>query len=223
MKLAKILVVGLCAVILAAEDNPILARIDSAAASFRGMTAKIRKISYTAIIKEKTEESGVIALRSPKAKQVTALMNFDKPDKKSIAFRDKRAQIYLPNINTVQEYDLGKYDDLLTQGLLIGFGTPIKELKKNYDIKVAGEDMVEGKKASRLDLLPTQQTLKQHLTRIELWIDPNTGLPIQQKLYQPSGDYTQIIYSDLKLEPRLTDDQVRLSLPANVKKEYPQK
>ena len=197
--------------------------MDSAATFFRGMTAKIRMISYTAIIKETTEESGTITLRSPKPRTVVALIDFEKPDKKSFSFRDKKAQIYLPKINTVQEYDLGKYDSLLTQGLLIGFGTSSKDLQKNYTISGGTDETIEGLKTSKLELVPTAETIRQHITRIELWVGTDTGLPVQEKLYRKSGDYTHIVYSDMKLQSNLTDEQVKLKLPGNVKKEYPQK
>jgi outer membrane lipoprotein-sorting protein len=201
----------------------VLARMDAAAASFRGMTAKVVKTSFTAIIKDTIEESGTMTLRSPKARQVHALIQFEKPDRRSIAFRDKRAQIYLPKINTVQEYDLGKYNDLLTQGLLIGFATPAREIRKGYSVAYTGEATVGGSKCWRLELLPRIESVKQHISKIELWIDQDSGQPVQQKLHQSSGDYTQIQYSGMKLEPNLTDAQVQLALPPNVKREYPQK
>jgi len=206
-----------------ATADAVLARMDSAATSFRGMTAKIRMISYTAIIKETTEESGTITLRSPKPRTVVALIDFEKPDKKSFSFRDKKAQIYLPAINTLQEYDLGKYDSLLTQGLLIGFSTSSKDLQKNYTVSGGTDETIEGLKTSKIELVPTAETIRQHITRIELWVGTDTGLPVQEKLYRKSGDYTQIVYSDMKLQSNLTDEQVKLKLPSNVKKEYPQK
>jgi len=207
----------------AATVDSVLNRMDEAGQTFRGMTAGIRKISYTAIIKESTEESGKITLRCPKPRQVHALIQFDKPDPKSIAFRDKKAQIYLPKINTVQEWDMGKYDSLLTQGLLIGFATPSRDIRKNYSVLLDKDETVAGIKCHRLQLVPTVESIRQHFAKIELWISESEGLPVQQKLFQASGDYTQIIYSGMKLEPGLTDQQVRLVLPPNVKKEYPQK
>lgn len=207
----------------AATTDAVLARMDAAAATFKGMTANIRMVSYTSIIKETTEEVGKISLRSPKQRTVTALIEFEKPDNKSYAFRDKKAQIYLPKINTVQEYDFGKYDSLLTQGLLIGFGTSSKDLQKNYTISGGTEETIGGQKTVKIELVPTTETIRQHVTRMELWIGAESGLPVQEKLYQKSGDYTQIVYSDMKLQPNLTDEQVKLKLPANVKKEYPQK
>lgn len=221
----KILTLSLAAALVApaATVDSVLNRMDEAGQSFRGMTAGIRKISYTAIIKESAEESGKITLRCPKPRQVHALIQFDKPDPKAIAFRDKKAQIYLPKVNIVQEWDMGKYDSLLTQGLLIGFATPSRDIRKNYAVLLEKDEAIGGKPCHRLQLVPTVESIRQHFAKIELWIGESDGLPVQQKLFQASGDYTQIIYSGMKLEPGLTDQQVRLVLPPNVKREYPQK
>ncbi len=205
-----------------ATTDQVLARMDAAGASFRGMSAKLRKISHTAIIRESQEESGSILLQKQK-KSVLARIDFEKPDVRSIQFRDRKVQIYLPKLNVVQEYDLGRYDSLLSQGLLIGFATPSPELRKNYRVRLMGEEPIGGQAAYRLELEPTTASIKQHFTKIELWIGSAEGLPLQQRLFQPSGDYTQIIYSDMKLEPNLSDERLRLKLPSNVKREYPQK
>lgn len=197
--------------------------MDEAGTAFRGMTAKMRKLSYTAIIKETLEESGKITLRCPKPRQVQALIDFDKPDLKSFLFRDKKVQIFMPKLNTVQEWDLGKFDSLLTQGLLIGFATPSKEIRKNYSILLVGEETVVGRKTFKLELVPTVESIRQHFTKIDLWIAISDGLPVQQRLIQASGDYTQIIYSDMQLQAVPSDQQVSLKLPPNVKREYPQK
>lgn len=203
--------------------DEVLKRLDGAARTFRGMKATFAKKSYTAIIKETTAESGRITLRSPKPRQVTALIEIQKPEVRSIAMRDKKVQIFYPKINTVQEIDIGKYDSLLTQGLLIGFGTSASDLKKSYGIQYKGEEAIDGQRAFKLELLPRVESIKQHLSRIELWISESTNAPVQQRLHQSSGDYTQIQYSGMQLMSNLTEESVTLSLPKNVKREYPQK
>jgi outer membrane lipoprotein-sorting protein len=221
-RLSLFLVLSTAALPAATVDS-VLARMDEAGTAFRGMTAKMRKLSYTAIIKETLEESGKITLRCPKPRQVQALIDFDKPDLKSFLFRDKKVQIFMPKLNTVQEWDLGKFDSLLTQGLLIGFATPSKEIRKNYSVLLVGEETVVGRKTFKLELVPTVESIRQHFTKIDLWIAISDGLPVQQRLIQASGDYTQIIYSDMQLQAVPSDQQVSLKLPPNVKREYPQK
>ena len=223
MRLLTLLLFLVPAALPAATIDAVLSRMDEAGLAFRGMTAKMRKLSHTAIIKETLEESGKITLRCPKPRQVQALIDFDKPDLKSFLFRDKKVQIFMPKLNTVQEWELGKFDSLMTQGLLIGFATPSREIRKNYAVVLAGEETSAGRKTYKLELVPTLESIRQHISKIDLWISVADGLPVQQRLIQESGDYTQIIYTDMQLQASLTDQQVALKLPANVKREYPQK
>jgi len=49
------------------------------------------------------------------------------------------------------------------------------------------------------------------------------GYPIQQKFYEPAGDYMVFTYSEMKINPELADSALKLHLPKSVKREYPQK
>jgi outer membrane lipoprotein-sorting protein len=126
-------------------------------------------------------------------------------------------------MNTVQVYDVGKSRSLVDQFVLLGFGTSGKELAKNYTVNATGEDIVKGRNTTRLELVPRSAKVKEQITKVELWIPLDAGHPVQQKFYQPGGDYYLVTYSDVQLNPNLPDDAFRLKLPANVKREYPQK
>ena len=199
------------------------ARIDQSATTFRGMTAKLRRISYTAVIKDTSEEQGSIAIKAAKPKEMQVRVDFTSPDVKSWAFRGRKAELFIPKINTVQEYDLGKHGKLLDQFLLLGFGTLVKDLQKSYNIKLAGEESLGGVKTSKLELIPKSEEARAHLQKVEIWFPLSAGNPIQQKFYLGSGDYMLVTYQDTKIDPNLPDSAVRLALPANVKREYPQK
>lgn len=212
-----------CANLSAETLNDVFARMDAAAASFRGVTAKVRKISYTAVIKDSSEEKGNMVIRRAKAKETQLRMDLTSPDAKTWVFRGKKAELYLPKINTVQEYDLGKYSKLLDQFLLLGFGSTSADLQKAYRIQMGGEDVLEGQKTSRIQLTPLSAEAQQHLRRVEIWIPLSGGLPIQQKFFQSSGDYVLVSYADVKVEPNLPESAAQLNLPKTVKREYPQK
>ncbi len=201
----------------------VLARMDDAAKSFQSLTGKVQKITYTAVIKDKSVESGSVLLKRAKPRDLRMLIQFTEPDEKSVAFQGRKAQIYYPKIQTVQEYDLGKHRNLVDQFLLLGFGTPGSELSRSYSIKMLGEEKVAGQTAARMLLVPKSEQAREHLKEVELWVADATGQPVQQKFVQPSGDYTQITYQEIKLNPNLKDDELKLKLPKGVKKEYPQK
>lgn len=210
----------------AAAADPLeeaLARLDRAAAGFRGMTAQIRKISYTALVKETSEESGRIVLYRPRPKDLRMLVEFDQPSPRAVAFQNNKIQLYYPKLQTVQEYDLGKQGGLVDQFLLLGFGTPVRDLRRAYSIRYAGEDKVDGTAADKLELTPLSEEALRHVKTVELWVSRADGMVIRQKVNQPSRDYVLVAYSSIQVNPPLTPAQVRLNLPKGVKKETPQR
>jgi outer membrane lipoprotein-sorting protein len=58
---------------------------------------------------------------------------------------------------------------------------------------------------------------------MEIWMAEDGSLPVQQKVVLPSGNYTMFTYSNIKYNPPLTDEDLSLKLPKNVKREYPQR
>ena len=195
--------------------------MDQSAATFRALSASVLRVHHTDVIKEDDEESGVMLMkRNGKGTQV--LVDISRPDPKRVSFNDSRVEMYYPKINTVQEWDFSKQRALVDQFLLLGFGTPGRELPKNYVVRVMGEEMVAGQKTARIELLPKSARFKENFEKIELWI-AEAGYPVRQKLFQPGGDYYLVTYSDLKWNPSLGDDALRLNAPKNAAREYPQK
>ncbi|MEP7365527.1 MAG: outer membrane lipoprotein carrier protein LolA [Acidobacteriota bacterium] len=207
----------------AAAQSPsaVLARLDSTSAGFKSATANIERITHTAIINESLTETGSLRMLRNKG-AVQLYLEFTKPDAKTYAFRDRKAEVYFPKIQTVQEYDVGKQKGLVEQFILLGFGTSGKELSKNYDVKFIAEETVGTQKASRLELTPKSAKTREYFTKVELWINAE-GRTVRQKFYQPSGDTTAVTYSNLVWNPPLTPDALSLTLPAGVKREYPQR
>jgi outer membrane lipoprotein-sorting protein len=221
--LIAILAVTAAALPAAESLGAVQARMDKSAAEFTSLTARVKKIGYVAVIKESSTETGTFMIKRLKAGDVRVRMEIEKPDQRSLTLSRKKYEVFLPKINTVQEYDLGQYGKLVDQFMLLGFGTPVKEISKGYDMAVTGTDTIDGRQATRVELRPKAAGVKEHLKLVEMWIPLNDGNPIQQKFLQPSGDYTQSTYTDVKVNPLLKDADVQLTLPKNVKREKPQK
>jgi outer membrane lipoprotein-sorting protein len=201
-----------------------LAKMDQAAATFKDLSADLSRTHHTAVIGENTVDSGTIYIRRPKAHELLMRFDIQKPDAKQVSLDTRRAQIYYPKTQTVQIYDIGKYKRLADQLLLLGFGTTSKELEAAYTVAPGGPELLNDQKMTRIDLTPKSN--ETHLTKVELWISDTTGLPLQQKLYWPGpngGDYDLATYSHMRINTNLSDSAVKLNLPSNVKREYPQK
>jgi outer membrane lipoprotein-sorting protein len=200
-----------------------LARMDEAAAKFKGLQADVQKVSHTAVINEDSADTGTIAVKRPNAHDIRVLINFQSPNPKQVMIAGIKVGFYYPGINTVQEFDLGKSRTLVEQFMLLGFGSNSRDLKSAYSIRLGGPETVAGQKATRIELIPKSQDVLAHLKRVDLWISDAMGIAVQQKLYETGGDYLLATYTNIKLRPNLPDSAVRLDLPKSVKREYPQK
>jgi outer membrane lipoprotein-sorting protein len=63
----------------------------------------------------------------------------------------------------------------------------------------------------------------QQFPKIELWISVDKGYPVQEKFYQTGGDYQALVFTDVVINPALSDSSYKLTLPKGVKREYPGK
>ena len=201
----------------------VLGAMDRSAAGFRGMSADMKRVSHTAVINEDNVDKGSMLLKRSNARDMRMLVDLTEPDPKTVAMSGKKLEIYYPKMKTVQEYDLGKHRAMLDQFFLIGFGTSGKELAQSYNIRLLGTETVGGQKAAHLELIPKSKEVLQHLKRLELWVSESSGYPVQQKFFLPANDYMLVTYSNLKANPDISDNALKLNLPKGVKREYPQK
>ena len=217
----------LTSALAAATANPesletILARMDRAAASFKDMSADVRWLQHTAAINQDAVDTGTILLKRSKH-DIRMKVEFTAPDRKSVALQGHKLEIYYPNTNTVEEYDTGKYREMLDQFLLIGFGTSGKELAAAYTMKVLGNETVVDQPTTRLELIPKSAEMLKNLKKLEMWIADTNVYPVQQKFYLLGGDYRLVTYTNVKVNTGLRDADLALKLPKDIKRVTPQK
>jgi outer membrane lipoprotein-sorting protein len=201
-----------------------LSRMDALSKGFRGVSADVKKISFTNFIKETDEESGRISFYRLSPQDMRVLIEFTKPEDRAVAFAKGKVQMYYPKIKTVQEYNLGKDARLVDQYLLLGFGSSGSDLRKNYSIKYVEVATIDGGKADHLFLEPKAGEAREQVRSIDLWITQPGGYPIRMKVLKPSRDSIEVQYSNVKINPSsVSEASVRLKLPKGVKKETPQK
>jgi len=195
----------------------VLALLDQTGPAFRDMTATLVRTDYTPVLNETEVQRGVVRLKRTGPREIRMLVEFKEPDPQVIAFERNEAQKYYPKLQLVEIYDLGKYRSLKDQFLLLGFGVTGKELQKNYEVRVAGAEQVAGQQTTRLELIPRSKDAQEVLKKAELWIT-SAGYPAQQRIYTTSVEYT-FTYSDVRLNTGLTDADLKIRLPGNVKRQ----
>src|SRR5665213_3335804 len=218
----KIFLLALCIFVSgsgarAQSVDDILARMDQAAPNFHAMSADVQMLTFTAILSDKTIETGTLKMQRLKGSDVRAVIDFSgQTDARVIAFLGKIVKIYYPKLHEYQDYEVGKNSDVLNQFLLLGFGSSGKELAQSYTITSEGPEKVAGADTTKLLLVPKDAKVQEHLTKIEMWIPANAPYPVQQQFYEPSGNYRTVTYSSIKLNPSI-HGVLELKLPPGVK------
>src|SRR6476659_4158377 len=72
----------------------VLAKMDSAAPKFSGMSADLEKVDYTKVIDDKSIESGSILVRRPKPHDLQVKIEIVKPDQRFITLSGQKAELY---------------------------------------------------------------------------------------------------------------------------------
>jgi outer membrane lipoprotein-sorting protein len=219
-KLLPVLCLSIYAMAAKAQSvDAILGRMDQAAPHFHAMSADVQMTTYTAIIGDKTVENGTLKMQRLKSGDVRAIIDFSgQTDAREIAFLGRIIRIYYPNLNSYQDYDVGKNTDVLNQFLLLGFGSSGKDLARSYAITAQGSEKVAGQDTTKLLLVPNDPKVKDRLSKIEMWILNDAAYPIQQQFFEPSGNYRIVTYTNVKIDPSMKGT-LELKLPSSAKKQ----
>ncbi|MGD0693781.1 MAG: outer membrane lipoprotein-sorting protein [Terriglobia bacterium] len=196
----------------------ILERMNDSAKRLKTVSADLEYTKVTVVVDDKSTEYGELFFQTGKNESI--LINFHKPDPKAILFlfKQKRAEIYLPKSNQIQEYDFEKHSGLVEQFLLLGFGTEIGELRKHYGIKMIGEEVLDGDTTAVLELTPLREDIASQLTKVQLWVSEESWIPTQQKFFESDGDYLITRYTAVKVNRELPSSTFRISAPKDAKR-----
>jgi outer membrane lipoprotein-sorting protein len=197
----------------------VLKQMDAQASGFQSLTADLERTKVTVVVNDKSTQSGQIFVRGDGKMRI----ELTQPDPQTILRDGDNFYIYNPKIHRVEEYNLGKKKALVDQFLLLGFGTSGSSLKESYAISLAGEESLDNHKVIRLDLLPKTDDVRKQLSKIQLWLDETTWLPVQQQFFETgSGDYFIIRYHNIKRNVRIPDNDFKPHWPHGTTRIQPQ-
>jgi outer membrane lipoprotein-sorting protein len=175
----------------------VLSRMNEAAKHLKTLSASLEYTTVTVLVNDKSTETGQLFYR--KSKGAEFRIDFEKPESKTILLKKNKAEIYLPKINQIQEYNLEQRSELIQQFLLLGFGSETGELRKSYDLKFLSEEDMDGDTTALLELIPRKSNIAAQLTKIQVWISEESWLPVQQKFFESGGDYLVARYTAVKV------------------------
>jgi len=197
----------------------VLKQLDAEAADFHSLTADLERTKVTVVVNDKSTESGQILVRRDNKMRI----ELTQPDPRTILRDGDSFYIYNPKIHRVEQYNLGKKKSVVDQFLLLGFGTSGSSLKESYEITLRGEETLDSRKVILLELLPKTEDVLKQLSKIQLWLDESTWMPVQQQFFETgSGDYFIIRFRNINRNPRIPDSEFKPHWPRGTSKVEPQ-
>jgi len=191
----------------------VLGMMDKSAQDFHTLTADLEHTKYTAVVKDTSTETGHIFVRRDEKMRI----EITKPDPRTILREGDNLFMYNPKINRVEEYNLGKNRQMVDQYVLLGFGTKGENIKKGYLVSIVGEEDFDSKKTVVLELTPKSDAIRNQISKIQMWVDEASWLPIQQKFFEAgSGDYFLFHYTNEMKNLKVGDGQFKQDWPKGV-------
>jgi outer membrane lipoprotein-sorting protein len=190
-----------------------LARMDQAAAHFKGLSANVEYVQHMQAIHEDDAQTGTILVKRAKPKEVHVRISIEKPEPKTAVVDGKKVEAYYPRSGQRETASLDRQSSLVGMILMLGFGGTSKELQTAYVVTLGGVETVAGESATRLELIPKSKEMLEQWKKIDLWISDKSGYAVQQKFYERGNDYLLITYTNVQPKPDIADSAFHLDVP----------
>ena len=111
---------------------------------------------------------------------------------------------------------------MVDQYVLLGFGTKPDAIRKSYEVAVKGEEELDQRKTVLLELTPKSESVARQISKIHMWVDEASWLPVQQKFFEAaSGDYFLFHYTNEMKNLKIPDGRFKQDWPKNVTRVKP--
>lgn len=130
------------------------------------------------------------------------------PEARVLLTTSSKVSDYDPTRALVEEYALRKHPDRLEPFVRLGFTDAGKGLRDDYVLTLIGEEQIGQQRALGLELTPTRNDIREKVSRIRLWIDEASWMPVRLIIeHVTTGEELTVSFSgmarNLKLNPDL--------------------
>jgi outer membrane lipoprotein-sorting protein len=197
-----------------AELGQALAKMESVGKTFRSFSAAFTQKKFTAVLKEfDIPETGEFLYSRAKDGSALLRQEVKLPAPRILTIKGGVATIYQPGVKQAQVVSLGKNKDK-AEYLALGLGQSPGRLRESFVLKYQGTEAIAGAPCWVLALAPRSAAAAAYFSSISLWIKKSNGVPIQQKLQEPNGDYLLVSFSAEKLNAPIPESRFEQRLPA---------
>jgi len=190
--------------------DEVLRQMDVASQKFKSAEANFRWDNYERAVKETTTQTGTILFK----KQGSSIQMGAKivtPAHSLIEYKNGVLRLYDPVSNHETTIDTAKNKAQVESFLTVGFGGSGQDLAKAWTISDLGDEVVDGVKTAKLDLVSKDPSVRANFTHMTIWVDPVRGIQLKQSLYLPSENYRTAGYTDIKYNQKVDEKPYQIN------------
>jgi outer membrane lipoprotein-sorting protein len=227
-----------CALVALAQGLPVIAATPatapsatSAPAASPAFLAQLRQINAKGLaIKDLraafVQEKHSALLRKPLvsrghvlAKGDTSLWQTDAPEPTVMTCNPRQLRLYYPDRHVVEEYPIASRLGMLAASPLPSLDVILQNFTVSPDsgdgLAAPSDSASSGLVAVRMT--PATDDVRRYVDHARVLLDPQRGLVLVFEMVDPDGEQTVIRFSNVQTDTGLTDADVQLHLPGDVK------
>ncbi len=193
---------------LGAACAALLDKVDAAGRDLKTVHARFDYELNQTLFEDIKRREGVLAFEAPNRLR----FEFTGREKEAFIFDGRTLYHRQDAVEQMHEWEVRRADEPPVESFELGktpfpmpFGQKKEAVLKHFDVKlgpaVKGTD---GKERPALVLAPKKGTqLVETYTRITLWFDPETYLPVQARLWDTSENITTIAFHDIRTNAKV--------------------
>jgi outer membrane lipoprotein-sorting protein len=193
--------------------DQVFSKMDEVQKTFRSVAADIERTHVTVLVNDKDVSVGKFYYMR-RGKEPRLKLELLRPMVQYLLIEKGKLQLYTPKLKQVQEASIIGHQDKVELFMSLGFGQSSEELKSNFDVTLMGDEMIDGRKTSVLELKPKNSGIP--FKSVRLWMDQEKWVSAQIRETESSGDYGIFKFSNVKTNAGISDSVFDLKMPKDV-------
>jgi len=172
------------------------------------LEAEFSQTKESALLVESERAHGVFSFAAPDKVRWEYLT----PDPISLVIADRMMTTWYRDLRQVERAEVGAHSDRVLRYL--GAGTSLDSLLEYFSVSLAVP--TPDSESLHLSLEPRFKRVAKRLRGLDLWLDPDTYMPMRLRYVEGDGDVTEYSFTSVKLNEALPAERFELELPLDV-------
>jgi outer membrane lipoprotein-sorting protein len=192
----------------AADSSDLVARIQEHYDGVHSLRADFLQETSSRATSLRTTAHGTLYYLRPRSMR----WDYQQPQQQFV-ISGKGAWLYVPEEKTIYVYQV---DKIIRSPVVLNFFSGLSQLRETFQISQL-PDEVGPPRRHRLELLPRDDEMKSQVSKVMLWIEPETLRVVRIQTIDPLGNTNEIILSNFQMNVPISPSLFTMQVPKGVK------